>query len=110
MTSNTSSLSDGVAWFDALLAGQLIFAICSIAIASLGLAMFGGRLKLQRGVTAILACFIVLGASTIAKGLVDRPPLSAALVERPLVPPLPEMQRQNDRKVDDPYARASLAR
>ena len=110
MTGKNSALGDAAAWFDAILAGPLVIALCSIAIAVLGLAMFAGRIDVRRGAMVIAGCFVVLGSSTIAHGLIDRSTTSSALAG-PLIaqPPPHEMQRQNNRKVDDPYAGASLA-
>ena len=110
MTVNGTSLRDATAWFDVVLAGPLVPAICSIAIAVMGLAMFAGRFNVRRGATVILGCFVVLGASSIAIGLVGRQPASTAAADASIAnPPQPQMPQRNDRKVDDPYAGASLA-
>ena len=110
MTVNGTSLRDATGWFDVVLAGPLVLALCSIAIAVMGLAMFAGRFEVRRGATVILGCFIILGASTIANGLVGRSTTSAAVADTPIATtPQPQMPQRNDRKVDDPYAGASLA-
>ena len=110
MTVNGTPLRDATAWFDAVLAGPLVLAICAIAIAVMGLAMFAGRFDVRRGATVILGCFVILGASTIANGLVGRSTTSTAAADTPIATtPQPQMPQRNDRKVDDPYAGASLA-
>lgn len=110
MIGNRSSLGHAAAGVDAIIAGPLVLAICSIAIAALGLAMFAGKLDIRRGATAIVGCFIVLGASTIANGMMGHP-ITAAVVAEPALAPLPQPQspRRDDRKAEDPYAGASLA-
>ena len=112
MTVKGTSLRDATAWFDVVLAGPLALTICSIAIAIavLGLAMFAGRFEIRRGATVILGCFVVLGASSIASGLVGRPAASTVAADASIAnPPQSQMPQRNDRKVDDPYAGASLA-
>lgn len=109
MNGQGSSLRDATAWIDIVLTGPLVLAICSIAIAVLGLAMFAGRFEIRRGAAIILGCFIVFGASTIASGLVGRPAAPTAAAQAAIATaPQPPMPRRNDRKVDDPYAGASL--
>lgn len=84
--------------------------ICSIAIAVIGLAMLAGRLEVRRGAKVILGCFIVLGASIVASGLVERLNPLATASEVTVAPPaqaaLPPKKSRNS---DDPYAGASLA-
>lgn len=109
MTGN-SSLSEASTWLETVLAGPLVIAICSIAIAVMGVSMFAGRFGLRRGVIVIFGCFVVLGASTIANALVNLPTTSAAIAEASTPPPPRlELPSKNDRKADDPYAGASLA-
>ena len=110
MTDNGTSLRDATAWLDTVLAGPLVLAICSIAIAVLGLAMFAGRFDVRRGAAVILGCFVVLGASSTGSGLVGRQSASTAAADASIAnPPQPQMPQRKDRKVDDPYAGASLA-
>lgn len=109
MIAQGNSLRDATMWFDTVLAGPLVLAICSIAIAVLGLAMLSGRFETRRGAAIILGCFLILGASTIANGLVGRSTASTAAAEASIaITPQPQLPRRNDRKVDDPYAGASL--
>jgi type IV secretory pathway VirB2 component (pilin) len=56
-------------WIEATLLGNLATAVAIVAVASIGLAMLTGRIDVRRGGTIILGCFILFGASTIAKGL-----------------------------------------
>ena len=110
MNVNSSSLGQAAEWFDAVLAGLLVIAICTIALAALGLALFAGRLDIRRGAAVIIGCFLVLGASNIANGLIGSSTGLAAVPEFPLAPRAPlQIPPRKDRNVDDPYAGASLA-
>ena len=42
--------------------------IAVIAVASIGLLMLSGRVRMRRGATVILGCFILFGVATIAQG------------------------------------------
>ena len=110
MTGDGGALRGLAAWLDSLLAGSLMITICSIAIAVLGVAMLTGRFEIRRGARVILGCFVVLGASAIAAGLVGQPATSVTAFEAPLTPPAPAaLPPKKSRMTDDPYAGASLA-
>lgn len=111
MTSNRGSALLGAgAWLDSLLDGQLPIVVCSIAMAVLGLAMFGGRLNIRRGAKLILGCFLVLGASTIATGLTQQSDNSIVEAEILVSPSVaPDLPQKKSQQTNDPYAGASLA-
>lgn len=56
-------------WLGGLLAGELVSALCIVAIAMLGVLMLGGRLPVRTGLKVVIGCFLLLGASLVAGGL-----------------------------------------
>lgn len=110
MTGDGSALRGATAWLNSLLADSLMITICSIAIAVLGVAMLTGRFEVRRGASLVVGCFVVLGASTIAAGLVGRSSTLVAAFEAPITPSPPAtLPQKRSRQTDDPYAGASLA-
>jgi type IV secretory pathway VirB2 component (pilin) len=63
-------LVPAVQWIEGALLGSLATVIAILAIAGIGFAMFSGRIALRRTISAILGCFVLLGASSIARGLI----------------------------------------
>lgn len=103
-------------WVQDVFLGPVSTSVAVLAIASVGLLMLSGRINLRRAGTAIVGCFILFGAATIAQGLrgagnalapatAPPPVIPAPLPPRPL-PPLPAATGAPD----DPYAGASLRR
>lgn len=84
-----------VQWLQGTLLGTVATTVAVISIATIGLMMLSGRLELRRGANAILGCFILFGASSIAAGirsvagLPSPPPESAFAAEPWTTPPLP---------------------
>lgn len=99
-----------VQWIQGTLLGTVATTLAVIAVASVGLMMLSGRISFRRAASAILGCFILFGASSIAAGLQavatgaagDPPPLAAATPYTP--PPLPPPPPRNL----DPYAGAAV--
>lgn len=107
-----------VQWIQAALLGSVATAVATIAVATVGFLMLSGRLRIKRGVTVILGCFILFGASAIADGLrrgtgggaagSGEPSVAvaaAAPVATPIVPP-----DEPTPAPADPYAGAALRR
>jgi TrbC/VIRB2 pilin len=65
----SSSLVSSPQWIQALLTGSAATIIAVIAVSSLGIMMFFGRVSSRRGLFVILGCFIVFSSSFIARGL-----------------------------------------
>ena len=65
----SSVIASAVLWLQGTLLGSLASTIAVIAIASVGLMMLSGRVNIRYGLTVILGCFILFGASTIAAGI-----------------------------------------
>lgn len=111
--SNGGSLAAAVSWAGSLLTGTLATVIATIAIVGIGFMMLRGRLPLRRGITIVLGCFIISGATMIAQGLLGiNAHLSesgarqgqTAAVTATIPPPAPPPQPE----VYDPYAGASV--
>lgn len=106
-----SSIADGVAWIEGAALGTSATVIAVIAVAAIGLMMLAGRLELKRGITVVLGCFILFGASGIAAAITG---LAGARTERALISrpadPLasPLQHAEPSPTAYDPYAGASV--
>jgi type IV secretory pathway VirB2 component (pilin) len=67
--SDPSALLAAVRWLQDVLLGPVATAVAIVAVAGLGYLALSGRIDLRRGATVIAGCFIVFGASTIARGI-----------------------------------------
>lgn len=113
----TGSLSDpagasvivaAVSWLQGTLLGTLATSVAVIAVAWLGMLMLAGRLEIRRGLTTIIGCFILFGASAIAGGIQGFAGLGreeTASVAPPVTPPVQPPAPSRNR---DPYAGAAL--
>ena len=63
---NRSSVAN---WIGSIAQGQLVIILGVLAIAGVGLSMLSGGMELRRGMAAVVGCFILFGASAIARGL-----------------------------------------
>lgn len=96
-------------WLQGTLLGTIATSVAVIAVAWLGMLMLAGRLEIRRGLTTILGCFILFGASAIAGGIQGfagagggtEMAYTPAPVAPPVQPPPPTSNA-------DPYAGASL--
>ena len=103
----SSVLVAAVSWLQETALGTVATTIAVIAVACVGLMAISGRVSIRYGLTVVLGCFILFGASTIVAGIQsfigggDRavPPATAA---PPALPALPPPQPY------DPYAGASV--
>lgn len=104
-------------WVEAVLLGPVATSIAVMAVGSIGLLMLSGRVRIRRGATVILGCFILFGAASIAQGLrgvatsladtpAPQPVLAKAGPPIALLPPPP----QDLEPPPDPYAGASIRR
>lgn len=108
-----SPITAGVVWIQGAALGSTATIVAVVAVATIGMLMLSGRLELRRGITVVLGCFILFGASSIAAaltGLVSEnvpPPQSSASdagqlsnhLQSPAAPPPAAY---------DPYAGASV--
>ncbi|HYC96233.1 MAG TPA: TrbC/VirB2 family protein [Sphingomicrobium sp.] len=58
-----------VNWLQGTLLGTVATVVAVIAVATVGFMMLTGRINWRHGVTVILGCFILFGASTIVAGI-----------------------------------------
>lgn len=58
-----------VNWVQGTLLGNVATAVAVIAIAVVGFMMLTGRMNWKHGVTVILGCFVLFGASVIVAGI-----------------------------------------
>jgi type IV secretory pathway VirB2 component (pilin) len=56
-------------WLQGTLMGNVATAIAVMAVAAVGLMMLTGRMNWRMGITVILGCFILFGASAIVSGI-----------------------------------------
>ena len=71
-----------VHWFEVTFLGPAATTVSVLAVAAVGLLMLGGRVRIQRGVTVIVGCFILAGAGSIAAGIQGFTSRSAATGDR----------------------------
>jgi len=62
-------LVSAVNWLQGTLLGTVATVVAVIAVASVGFMMLTGRINWRYGVTVILGCFILFGASSIVAGI-----------------------------------------
>ncbi len=111
-----SVLVSAAKWVEGVLTGSIATVIASLAIAFLGFAMLSGRIDVKRGMTVLLGCFILFGASAIAKGLKDFANGEQSLATQQNVPPPPAFPKPpataepKPNSGYDPYAGASPQR
>ena len=59
-----------VQWLEGVLLGSVATIIAVLAVACLGLLLMSGRIDLRRAVQVIFGCFVLFGASSIARGII----------------------------------------
>jgi len=100
-------------WLQGTLLGTVATVAAVIAVASVGFLMLTGRINWRYGVTVILGCFILFGASSIAAGIQAVANGAApageapAFVPPPYVPPPPPAAPPPPSN-PDPYAGAAV--
>src|SRR5690348_11543917 len=62
-------LVSAVNWLEGTLLGTIATVAAVIAVAAVGFMMLTGRINWRYGVTVILGCFILFGASSIVAGI-----------------------------------------
>lgn len=67
--SGSGVLVSAVAWLQGTLLGTIATVAAVIAVATVGFMMLTGRINWRYGVTVILGCFILFGASSIVAGI-----------------------------------------
>lgn len=102
-----------VSWLQHTLLGTVAEAVAIVAIAVVGFSMLSGRLGVRRGITVVIGCFVLFGASSIAMGVQSfsdggggnewraPPPV-------PDLPTLPQPPPTAPAAGNDPYAGAAM--
>lgn len=62
-------LVSALSWLQGTLLGTIATVVAVIAVAMIGFMMLTGRINWRYGVTVILGCFILFGASSIVAGI-----------------------------------------
>lgn len=62
-------LVSAVNWLQGTLLGTVATVVAVIAVAAVGFMMLTGRINWRYGITVILGCFILFGASSIVAGI-----------------------------------------
>jgi type IV secretion system protein VirB2 len=62
-------LVSAVSWLQGTLLGTIATVVAVIAVATVGLMMLTGRINWRYGVTVIIGCFVLFGASSIVAGI-----------------------------------------
>ena len=110
MPGSSNAIASALDWIEHLLLGSLAMVMAVIAIASIGFLMLQGRIDLYRAARVVIGCFIVFGASTMARGVMaslsDMTPVSAPAPEQAPPPPLAVQKLPQP----DPHAGAALIR
>jgi len=109
---HANAIVEALRWVEDLLVGKVATAIAIVAVAIVGMAMLMGRFDWRHGVTVVLGCFIVFGASTIASGFTaDLSPAgqSSMVIEVPPPPKSPVIVRPATPEPYDPYSGAAVA-
>lgn len=107
-STSASPIVAAVVWVEQLLLGSVATAIVVIAVAVAGAAMLTGRTNWRRGISIIVGCFVIFGASAVARGLAE-PSSVQATVDVGAPPPVTPIAPPQASAGYDPYAGAGLA-
>ncbi|THD34428.1 MAG: hypothetical protein E7773_14650, partial [Sphingomonas sp.] len=104
-----TALVAAVQWLQGALLGTVATTVAVIAVAAVGFLMLGGRMDWRRGVTVIVGCFVLFGATSIVAGVRGT---TGDAIAAPAVPPYsapPPVVRPSPvpTAAYDPYAGAS---
>lgn len=105
-----NAFMNAATWLEGVMTGPGATAIAILAVAAIGLGALRGRIDIMRAGKAVLGCFLIFGAATLARGIsseiraegVASPPTSE--LPRASPPIVPEVAKQPY----DPYAGAAL--
>lgn len=65
----SSPLIAALQWIEGTLLGNLATTAAVIAVAMVGFLMLTGRIEWRRGLTVVVGCFIIFGATAIVAGI-----------------------------------------
>jgi type IV secretion system protein VirB2 len=104
---SSSVLVGAVLWLQDTVLGTVATSVAVTAVAWVGMLMLAGRLDIRRGLTVVLGCFMVFGATSIVAGIRSATEaggsVAVAAIPPPPLPPMAHSPRNRD-----PYAGASI--
>lgn len=65
----SSAIVSAISWMQGTLLGTFATVAAVIAVATVGFMMLTGRINWRYGITVILGCFVLFGASSIVAGI-----------------------------------------
>lgn len=105
----SSVLVGAVQWLQGAMLGTVATSLAVIAIALLGFGMLTGRIDVRRAFAAILGCFIIFLAPSIAAGILEASKTEVANISgAPAASPSPLPSFNASPEPYDPYAGASV--
>jgi type IV secretory pathway VirB2 component (pilin) len=112
----SSVLLAAVSWLEGTMLGTVAATAAILAIAAIGAMMLTGRLAVRQGLSAVLGCFVLFGASSIAAGIgasagsagYPAAPYSGPAPLPPLPEPAPPPGPAAAPGASDPHAGASV--
>lgn len=102
----SSALVAAVQWLQGTILGTLATSVAITAVAWVGMLMLAGRVDIRRGLTVVLGCFVLFGATSIVAGI--QAAAGSATEMAALPEPVPVPQPPPPSRGRDPYAGASL--
>ncbi len=105
-----SPITEGFVWIQGAALGSAATIVAVVAVATIAILMLSGRLELRRGITVVMGCFILFGASGIAAALTGLAGADAMAVHSPQPVPSPSrpLTPTPPASAYDPYAGASV--
>jgi type IV secretory pathway VirB2 component (pilin) len=107
-TAQAEALVVGAHWIENLLTRSVGVAIAVLAIALVGIALLSGYYPLRRGIKVALGCFILFGAQSIARSLVDAVSTATPAVIQTEARPMSDISFPKQSPQFDPFAGASV--
>lgn len=108
----SSPILAGVRWIQDTMLGEVASIVAIVAVAGVGAAMLTGRIELRRGLTVVLGCFLLFGASLVADGIRRALDMGVGDGSNPIVATItasaPPAVPVSHKPPDDPYAGASV--
>ena len=110
--SGAGAIGLATGWIEGTLLGTVATTVAVIAVAVVGVMMLTGRIDVRRAAQVVFGCFIIFGASTIARGILGATSGSASgelagSAPPPQIPALAAPAPLSSAQVDS-YAGAAL--
>lgn len=106
-----SPTNEAASWVSTILAGEMVIVLCTVAVALFSFQLLLGRIQMARGLRTVVGIFLLLGAPTIAAGMMAWQADNGGPKPLILDPQRVDQTRGDIPEADfDPYAGASLRR